>query len=187
MHLQGEARRDDVLWLLGSLCGLYRIPFDAALIAQNFPPPTTLGTLHEAARALGIKTGHGARPLSDWQTVPLPAIAFLVPDSTSSSDDLAESGHTDDGETVVEPASPQAPAIAPILIVKASADRLLYFRPGSQTPETMTATEANTRLTPELLLVAKEAAASGQSDTDTTIPGFTTEKKRLKSFFSLLA
>ncbi len=178
MHLQGEARRDDVLWLLGSLCGLYRIPFDAALIAQNFPPPTTLGTLHEAARALGIKTGHGARPLSDWQTVPLPAIAFLVPDSTSSSDDLAESGHTDDGETVVEPASPQAPAIAPILIVKASADRLLYFRPGSQTPETMTATEANTRLTPELLLVAKEAAASGQSDTDTTIPGFTTEKKR---------
>ena len=177
MHLQGEVRRDDVLWLLGSLCGLFRIPFDAALIAQNFPPPITLGTLHEAARALGIKTGHGARPDADWQSVPLPAIAFITPESVCSSDGVAESGNTDGGETVVAPASPQDPVLAPILIVKASTDRLLYFRPGSQTPETMSAIEANTRLTPELLLVAKEAAASSQSDADTAIPGFTTEKK----------
>lgn len=100
MHLQGEVRRDDVLWLLGSLCGLFRIPFDAALIAQNFPPPSTLGTLHEAARALGIKTGHRCTaPHRLAKTVPLPAIAFLVPESTSSIDDLAESGNTDDEET----------------------------------------------------------------------------------------
>ncbi len=177
MHLQGEVRRDDVLWLLGSLCGLFRIPFDAALIAQNFPPPITLGTLHEAARALGIKTGHGARPDADWQSVPLPAIAFITPESVCSSDGVAESGNTDGGETVVAPASPQDPVLAPILIVKASTDRLLYFRPGSQTPETMSAIEANTRLTPELLLVAKEAVASGQAEADTAIPCFTAEKK----------
>ncbi|MFT3850213.1 MAG: peptidase domain-containing ABC transporter [Propionivibrio sp.] len=177
MHLQGEVRRDDVLWLLGSLCGLYRIPFDASLIAQNFPPPTTLGTLHEAARALGIKTGQGARPDADWQSVPLPAIAFLASGPPPSGDGFAESGHTDDGETVVAPASPQSPALAPLLIVKAAPDRLLYFRPGRQTPETMTATEAQTRLTPELLLVAKAVTVAGQSDADTAIPGFTAEKK----------
>ena len=57
MQLQGKVRRDDVLWLLGSLCGLFRIPVDAALIAQNFPPRNNLGTLHEAGHALGIKTG----------------------------------------------------------------------------------------------------------------------------------
>lgn len=57
MHLQGELKRDEALWLLGSLCGLFRIPFDASLIAQNFPPPYTLLTLHDAARALGIQTG----------------------------------------------------------------------------------------------------------------------------------
>ena len=34
MSQQGEVTRDDVLWLLGSLGGLFRIPFDAALIAQ---------------------------------------------------------------------------------------------------------------------------------------------------------
>ena len=177
MHLQGEVRRDDILWLLGSLCGLFRIPFDASLIAQNFPPPTTLGTLHEAARALGIKTGHSARPQTDWQAVPLPAIAFLAPESTASSGAHAESGSSDGEDAVVDPASPQAPALAPILVVKAAPDRLLYFRPGSQTPETMTAAEANTRLTPELLLVAKEATVAGQSDSDPAIPGFTTEKK----------
>lgn len=173
MHLQGEVRRNDVLWLLGSLCALYRIPFDAALIAQNFPPPYTLGTLHEAARALGIKTGHGKCPSSDWQTIPLPAIAFLALEATSTPDTVLLTGDLDSSDR----ASPQPPVLAPILIVKASTDRLLYFRPGSQNPETMTAAEANARLTPELLLVAKEAAASGQSDADAAIPGFTTEKK----------
>lgn len=53
MRLQGELKRDEALWLLGSLCGLLSIPFDASLIAQNYPPPYTLLTLHEAARALG--------------------------------------------------------------------------------------------------------------------------------------
>ena len=28
-----------MLWLLGSVCALHRIPFDAALVAQQFPPP----------------------------------------------------------------------------------------------------------------------------------------------------
>ena len=34
----------DLLWLLGSLCSLYRIPFDPKLIEQEFPPPHDLAT-----------------------------------------------------------------------------------------------------------------------------------------------
>ena len=79
-EVRREIRREDAFWLLGSLCGLFRIPFDAALIAQNFPPPYTLATLHEAARALGIKTGQSALP-SDWLKLPLPAIAYERPKS----------------------------------------------------------------------------------------------------------
>jgi len=52
MQLQGEVRQEAILWLLGSLCGVFRIPFDAALIAQGYPPPYDLVTLHDAARAL---------------------------------------------------------------------------------------------------------------------------------------
>ena len=88
MSIEGELRHEDLLWLLGSLCGLSRIPFDAALIAQDFPPPYTLITLHEAARALGIKTGPCPVANLDWQKLPLPAIAFqknVSPDSVEPS------------------------------------------------------------------------------------------------------
>ncbi|MDD4881709.1 MAG: hypothetical protein PHX10_09045, partial [Gallionellaceae bacterium] len=72
----GTLGYQDTLWLLGSLCSLYRIPFDPKLIEQDFPPPHSLATFHEAARALGFKTGNSNRP-TDWLKVPLPAIAFL--------------------------------------------------------------------------------------------------------------
>ena len=70
MSLDHVVRREEVLWLLGSLCGLFRIPFDAALITQHYPPPYTLATFHEAARALGLKTG--TRPVGgvDWPNLP---------------------------------------------------------------------------------------------------------------------
>ena len=41
-----------MLWVLGSLCQLYRIPFDGKLILQRFAPPYTLGTLCEAAESM---------------------------------------------------------------------------------------------------------------------------------------
>lgn len=77
MNLRGEAGQPNLLWLLGSPSGIFRIPLDAALIAKNFAPPCTRQTLHGAARALGIKTGGCPVTDRDWQKVPLPAIAFL--------------------------------------------------------------------------------------------------------------
>lgn len=70
---------EDCFWLLGSLCNLYRIPFDAALVASQFPPPYTLATFHEAARALGFKTGARPLPSDGWAKLPFPCIAFLKP------------------------------------------------------------------------------------------------------------
>ncbi len=176
MHLQGEVRRDDDLWLLGSLCGLFRIPFDASLIAQNFPPPYSLATLHEAARALGIKTGHGTVAKLVWQKLPLPAIAFQSHVSPVS----IEPFRSEIAPSLLEnlaPASSDAdaspPALTALLIVKASADQLLYFRPGSQTPETMPIADAASRLAPDLILVAKESTAGETDD----IAGFTPETK----------
>jgi len=66
----------ELLWLLGSLCNLYRVPFNPQLIEQEFPPPYSLATFHEAAQALGFKTGQGVYP-AEWQKLPLPAITFL--------------------------------------------------------------------------------------------------------------
>ena len=57
------------LWLLGSLCRLSRVPFDAALLAQNFPPPHSRSTLREAAQALGFSIGELAMAKADRTAV----------------------------------------------------------------------------------------------------------------------
>jgi len=151
---EGGLGYQEVLWLLGSLCSLYRIPFDPKLVEQDFPPPHSLTTFHEAARALGFKTGHGPHP-TDWQQLPLPAIAFLraVPETTS-------------GESI--------PSI-PVLILKTDGHKLLYFRSGSQTPETLVVDEAATQFEPELILASREASGTNKEG---DIPGFKAETKK---------
>jgi len=89
----------DLLWLLGSLSSLYRRPFDAKLIEQDFPPPYSLDTFHEAARALGYKTGGCSTANLDWLKLPLPAIAFLrAAPETGQGQATHEGYQTDIGE-----------------------------------------------------------------------------------------
>lgn len=166
MPLPGEVRREDLLWLLGSLCGVFRIPFDAALIAQGYPPPCTLVMLHDAARALGLKTGD--RPLAsvDWLKLPLPAIAFAGP-ANAVTDSAAN-------EIAVD-----VDALTPLLIVKTSAEQLLCFAPASQTPQTMAVADAASRLAPDLILVARQSSAGAADDT----PGLAPDEKALASRF----
>jgi subfamily B ATP-binding cassette protein HlyB/CyaB len=154
----------DLLWLLGSLCSLYRIPFDPKLIEQEFPPPHDLNTLHEAARRLGFKTGVSIQP-ADWQKLPLPAIAFLraVPEAETAETRETEIQKSEDGESL--------PCI-PILILKTDGQKLLYFRPSSQTAETLVVADAKQQLEPSLILAALDTAGK-----DETVPGFESEKK----------
>jgi subfamily B ATP-binding cassette protein HlyB/CyaB len=154
MSLVENVRREEVLWALGSLCGFYRIPFDAALLAQQFPPPYTSATLREAARSLGLKTGSCAIDGLDWQQLPLPAIAFLRPPHDSSD---------------------EAGPPTTILILKTDGNRLSYFRAGSQAPDSIGSAEAAGRLEPQLILVSQEAPKGGKQDEP--IVGFATEKK----------
>lgn len=127
-----EVGYQEVIWLLGSLSGLYRLPFDAALVAQEFPPPYTVSTFHEAARSIGLKTGSVGIQHMDWQKLPLPAIAFLRPVPVAQQ---SEAVPTNDSE-LPEPSTPSAtPSRTPILILKTDGHKLLYFRAGSETPE----------------------------------------------------
>ena len=152
--LQGLTR-DELLWLLGSLCNRYGIPFDAALIAQQFPPPCTLASLHEAARSLGFKTGSRALAGLDWQDLPLPAIAFI--------------------RDVQVPDSVDAPAICPVLLANLKDGKLLYFRAGTQMPQTLAVQEAAGYFEASIILVSKEAASDGK---EADIPGFEIKKQK---------
>ena len=156
----------DLLWLLGSLSSLYRLPFDAALITQQYPPPHSLATFHEAAHALGFKTGTVALAGSDWQKLPLPAIAFLT-----AVPAVAPPPGPDEIDI-----SPPGSVLLPVLILKSDGHKLLYFRSGSQTPETLTVAEAALAFAPTLLLVAKESSNQPAPGEAEQIPGFINEK-----------
>ena len=153
-----ELKHEEVLWLLGSLCGVFRIPFDATLLTQACPPPITLATLHEAARSLGLKTGRCRTGGVDWPRLPLPAIALLKPVAVAASDELPN-------------AAPAAsPTLCPILLLKASAEQILYFRPGSQSAETLPVGEVPRALADELILVARAPTRAGSDGEE--IAGF---------------
>jgi subfamily B ATP-binding cassette protein HlyB/CyaB len=193
---QREIARDELFWLLASLCSLFRIPFDAALVAQNHPPPCTLATLHEAARALGIKTGEREQSHIDWQKLPLPAIAFLRPAAKAAAADTsfeppapaASAGAGNSASPAPVPAltaDPRErlpldsdvaqPPLRAVLIVKVSASEILYFSPGNPNPRTLPIAEAASTWESYLVLVAKEPAVGARDDED--IAGFETEKK----------
>jgi ATP-binding cassette, subfamily B, bacterial HlyB/CyaB len=145
---------DELLWLLGSLCALYRTPFDAKLIERDFPPPHNLASLHEAARALDFKTGDAHHP-ADWKKFPYPAIAFL-PEVC---------------ETKTDGASQVSERRIPVLLLKGDANKLLYLRAGMTVPETITVIEAKLVLAQEIILVARDSETIEGS-----VPGFEIKK-----------
>ncbi len=172
MLQQGKLTCDELLWLLGSLGGLFRIPFDAALTAQAYPPPCTVATLHEAARSIGLRTGSCRVSRLDGQRCPFPVIAFLHPAAQPAG--APDSGTKPPAAAATAAEDPRSNAASAILIVGGDADRVLYFRPGSQTPETLRLADASSRLDPELILVASDAAGvAGER-----IPGFARESRR---------
>src|SRR3954470_21156239 len=103
------------VWLLGGLARLNRLPFDAALLLQQFPPPYASHTLIEAARALGFKSASTTIAPGKLGEVPLPAIGFLR----------------------AAPPGPQgepAREAVPALILRCDGERLLYVAAGSEVP-----------------------------------------------------
>jgi len=136
------------LWLLGSLAGFYRRPFDATLVLQRFAPPFDFPSLIEALEALGLKTGLAEWPEDDWSSLPLPAVAFLAtPDTTS----LPIDAHAVSGNASGEENSNLTPA----LIVKHGGHSLAWVRPGQSIPEPISGETARSQCLPFLLLVAE--------------------------------
>lgn len=133
----------DLLWLLGSLCRIHRVPFDAALIAQQYPPPHSAVTFVEAARALGFTVGPcdtAAHPLSGLGFPLVAELQAAVPEPPAA-----------------ESAAGGVAALA--LIVKADNERVLYFRSGSHVAETLAATAFAAHFERRVWLVTRTAGA----------------------------
>src|SRR5574340_1576839 len=104
MHYTGQ----DMLWLIGSLSRVFRIPFDPQLVRQQFPPPYSRTALLNALQALEFKVGEmelDEEGIATLERIPFPVVAFVRED---------EPAEQRGGEA--EP--PSNPAI-PALLVKA--------------------------------------------------------------------
>ncbi|OHC66905.1 MAG: ABC transporter [Rhodocyclales bacterium RIFCSPLOWO2_02_FULL_63_24] len=98
------------VWLAGAACQLFRVPFDAGLLAQQFPPPRTQATLIEAFQALGFRVAVTALPAQALAQLSGPA--FLAVAANDAADDR----------------------LAFVLFLRCDNDRIAYLEPGAQEP-----------------------------------------------------
>ncbi len=144
--MTGQAlTRDAFVWLLGSLCRLHRIPWDPSLVLQQFPPPYSMYSLLDAGGLLSLRFHEvGTADLESSHAV-FPIVAF-----ERSCERLGE----------------------PLLIVRADAARIMYFRAGEAAPQTESRAGFAARLEPSGWMIAREPDARDAE------PGETAETHR---------
>jgi subfamily B ATP-binding cassette protein HlyB/CyaB len=135
-----------MLWVLGSLCQIYRIPFDAKLVLQRYAPPYTLATLCEAGESLGLAVGEW-REARSFAEVVLPCVALVkAPAARRAAND----------EDTPAP-------LVPALILKSDGTRFLYFRAGSESAETAPAADFPLLFQPAMLSVGRAPQAANEA------------------------
>ena len=165
MTASGRLSGQDFIWVVGSLAQIHRIPFDPALILQQFPPPYTQVTLIEAARALGFRVGESVAPSgAAFAKLRFPCVAFLRVDVAPAAPAPEQAAQS--GAPAPETSADEAPAPRPALLIKIDAERLLYFVSGEQVPRTVALAEAQSLFESELLLLAHEAKPEALSPDD---------------------
>lgn len=155
-NFDGFVGKQEVLWLLASVAGLYRQPFDAELLIKRFPPPFDLPTLLEALNTLGIKAGIASWSGIEASKLPLPSVVMLTGSIASSmyqgSPEL---------ETSAVPTEPLP--LTPALIVQYGDDFLAWVKPGQTLPETVSIAVARAQCAPIMLLLAQAEPPMSES------------------------
>ena len=76
LHPDTPIEAADLLWALASLCGVQRVPFDARIVLQQFPPPLDVAALIHAATALGLRVSRRELAVRDLKHSVLPVLAL---------------------------------------------------------------------------------------------------------------
>jgi subfamily B ATP-binding cassette protein HlyB/CyaB len=134
----------ELLWALGSLCALHRLPFAADLVARDFPPPCTGATLVAAARSMNLRVRPVRLKASRIERMVFPLLVGLKP------------------RPAAEPAGPDGPGPGPALgLVTAAADgKVVLFAAGRSTPRTLASAEFGACIDGDAWLVAPESEAA---------------------------
>ncbi len=157
----------DLVWMLGSLCQINRIPFDPGLVTRQYPPPHSEVTFIEAATALGFKVGRCDATGSKLSELTFPLVALLRdPDGIEIPGLTGAVGGTSGSPAVeaTESGNIGAPAAKLALVIKADDGRVLYFRALSNQGETIQLGEFTQRFEPVVFLLTHEARAKAPDD-----------------------
>lgn len=129
---------DEFAWAISAFCQLNRIPFDAALLLRQFPPPYTPVNLQQALTHLGFDSHLKKRSLTKLQAASLPCLAILNPvinDKNHTSNTLSDTTLADQPSATHQNTQPLA------LILSRDGERLLVIEPGQTEPRTISIVE----------------------------------------------
>ncbi len=165
-QVESVARNDldpaHLIWAMGSLCALNRVPFDAEILLKQFPPPCTTDTLIHAARALGFRFKQTQKSASLLHEVPVPCLA-LIASLRPKAVEPVEAPDTPEPDVIDVP---QVPFNTLALITNVSAERIQFFEAGTNTPSELSPYAFAERYLGVVYLVAKERAPIEDSETD---------------------
>lgn len=136
---------DQMLWLLGSLCGMHRVPFDPKRVLENSAPPHSEATLFEAAGTFGFRLGTARFDRSLLGRFSGSCIGFLRGDAVAGVAGAAD-------------------VIHPVLILRADDERLLYFEAGSKRPNSVSISDALRTFERACYLVAFDEGAADPAE-----------------------
>jgi ATP-binding cassette, subfamily B, bacterial HlyB/CyaB len=151
---------DDVIWAMGSFCALNRKPFDPGLLTQQFPPPYNADSFIHAARALGFRIRRKECDLAGLANLHLPCLAVLQSSATSIAEPLA--GTTSDAEE--SPPNDIIRQARPAIIVQVTAEQVVLFEAGTNTPKTLTPAEFDGLYAGTAFQLALEAKPASDPD-----------------------
>jgi ATP-binding cassette, subfamily B, bacterial HlyB/CyaB len=127
---------EDVVWAMGSFCALNRQPFDPGLLTQQFPPPYSADSFIHAGRALGFKIKRKECDLANLAHLHLPCLALMRDTSAPHADGLV--GADSDANQQQAAAALKA---RPAIVVQVTAEQVVLFEAGTNTPKTLTHAE----------------------------------------------
>jgi len=141
--------RETLLWAVGSLCQVHRIPFEPQFLQQQFPPPHTTTTLIQVLQEVGLELRYAQLSADGLPTFQLPCLALLKP---------VEDAEGDDGE------EEQETKLA--LIARLEEGRILWFPAGSNTPQLESTEEFLEKIEPAVLTAWPEQLAEQEEETE---------------------
>jgi subfamily B ATP-binding cassette protein HlyB/CyaB len=168
---------EDIVWVMGSFCALNRKPFDAELLARQFPPPYTPDSFIHAARALGFRIKRRKIECAGLSSLNLPCLVVLndaepvMPfdvDTGVVAQHTVSKQHSTPRFAAVRDKTTESVSIPPVelsfvprkchpaIVVQITAENVTLFEVGTNTPGTMTQAEFATRFAETAFQLALE-------------------------------